>query len=285
MRAIGVVFLVGLIGAALGFGCGGGTTSVNRTYMPIGPADSAGLVEPSTAGAISESGVIIPTPPGDAEAFNPMDGEERRRATTSYANKMKRERDDKIAEYIRALTAQPESGPDGQPVPENVEAAKRTRIEAAVALRKFGDVIATPFLAIQSVEDRDQEVRLACLDALGALQDYAAMPVIIPLLGDRDQKVAEAAMSALNGIMRGPEIRDTTHTYDFLGGRNFEARQRTVKKWRKWWDWWLSEGRKTAPERNGEREVPRGGEGKKKIKPASPVAEVSSATLEEVRPE
>ncbi len=295
MRVIGTVSLAILVAVALAVGCGGGGGGGSGLPGGGGGAGTTTFTGPDDTGMTEEAPPSPEIPAGDAVTYtlNPESVHERLRVAHAVAEEQRTERTNLLLAYARQLGTLP-SGPTRQ----QEELAKRKRLAAIAWLKRLGDRRAGPYLLIHAgrdpeaqrialLQDRrptpvelvrlrdEQEVRLACLDAIGSLQDFTAMPGLIPMLADLDLKVAEATMAALNQIMDDPEMGDDPYAYyDFLGGKDLAARRRTAEKWERWRKWWWRrrvEGMTTPPVPNGEREVPVGPES------ASPAAESGDA--------
>lgn len=72
------------------------------------------------------------------------------------------------------------------------------REKAVEAVSKLGDERAVPYIV--ELMNRDPEIRIACLDALGQLKARSAVAYMAEMLGDKDADVRLAALRALEAV-------------------------------------------------------------------------------------
>lgn len=109
--------------------------------------------------------------------------------------------------------------------------AEQERIKAAKDLAYLSDKAATIFLMEQAVKDTSLSVKLECIKALGQLDDYTAVPVLVQLLEDLDGEVAKAALDSLNTI-----CRPVTHRVWPFFGTSLHDRKKVAHQLRRWWE-------------------------------------------------
>ena len=128
-----------------------------------------------------------------------------------------------VAFFVTRLMKETRSGPASA-------RAAQLRADAAKKLAYLADESATDFLMQKAVQDKSKEVRIECIKALGQLEDYTSVPVLIQLLEDLDEDLAKAALNSLNAICRPVTYREFT-----FAGTALRERKKTAEQWRRWW--------------------------------------------------
>lgn len=82
------------------------------------------------------------------------------------------------------------------------------RYYAARSLNRSGAIAAAPALSTLAISDQVLPVRLAAIEALGALGGSAATSTLASLAADRDSSIAAAALTALAGV-KGEQVLPT----------------------------------------------------------------------------
>jgi len=229
-RCVALALALSLALAVLGLAAGCGGAPARQ------PAGQAGILPPASP----ESALVQPAA-SPAEyagiAFNPENPADRLGLAEAAAEGQRQERTDLLLDYAAQLALQPRPGPDGRAIPQRVARVRQIRCEAARALGALRDRRASTYLVAQLTQDGDASVRLACLAALGQIQDFAVLPAVIEFLAHPDPDLAVAAMAAMNSIMQCPEVKEQGN-FTFIAGTSLEARRGTAEKWRRWWKWW-----------------------------------------------
>ena len=78
---------------------------------------------------------------------------------------------------------------------------------------------------------KQPEVQIACLDALGAIRDWNAAPVVIDHFNDAESRVGTAAMKAAGRIKSPVFVKDLIKFLDDAGGGG-AARSASLEEWR-----------------------------------------------------
>lgn len=160
----------------------------------------------------------------------PFEDERKLEKAETWREGLRSKRVELIAERVTKLMGKKRAGSKSKLAAGDASAIK-ARITAAKDLAYLSDKAATSFLMEQAVKDESKVVKLECIKALGQLEDYTAVPVLVQLLEDLDGEIAKAALDSLTTI-----CRPVTHRVWTFFGTSLHDRKKVAHQLRRWWD-------------------------------------------------
>ena len=160
----------------------------------------------------------------------PFEDERKLEKAETWREGLRAKRIELIAERVTKLMGKKRTTGKGKSAASDARAVQE-RITAAKDLAYLSDKAATSFLMEQAVKDESKEVKLECIKALGRLEDYTAVPVLVQLLEDLDGEIAKAALDSLTSI-----CRPVTHRVWTFFGTALHDRKKVAHQLRRWWE-------------------------------------------------